>query len=261
MYDVLDADPAIRLGRSKEIRFFNQGSGRNPNWYADQFRLGSFDAPLVDVCHDYFSCRGAEIAAKSVSSDVRVVVVLRNPVLRSWSDYAHRWQQGRLSGPLLESIDRNPGIIRDSLYSGDARRWLEALGPERCTFMPYELIAEDPGMFVADLYEALSLKVPPTLPAVVFSRSNAARTSRNPTLLRAARAVGGRLQDHGLHEWTHRVKRHSLTARIFYSSRSSHLVLGDSDRAWLKHQFAEDVRALSEVIGEMPARYWPELVQ
>lgn len=258
---MLEADPSIRLGRSKEIRFLNDRAGRSTEWYAKQFRPGAPDSPLVDVCHDYFSYRGAEVTAQSIADDVRVVVLLRNPVLRSWSDYRHRRQQGRLAGPLIESVERNPGIIRDSLYSEDARRWLEALGPDRCAFMPYELIAEDPSSFVAAMYEALSLPLPPTLPSVVFSRSNAAQTSRSPTLLRAARVVGGMLQNHGFHEWTHRAKRHSLIARVFYSSRAPDLVLSDAERDWLERQFVEDVRALSEVIGEMPAGYWPELTR
>jgi hypothetical protein len=99
---------------------------------------------------DYFaSKRALELISKSIP-DIRIIVILREPVDRSISDYRFYVRNGRESRPLLKAIEdelaRAPGhfggYINNSRYCDHVKAWRQTLGQDRVLVVKTQELAE-----------------------------------------------------------------------------------------------------------------------
>ena len=116
----LDAHPDIAMSRTKELNFFN-GPGVAPHddagswwvtgqwhrgleWYSAQFDA---DAPVrgeSSPAHTAPSCPEVAGRMASVVPDVRLVHLVRDPVERAVSEYAHHVRDGTERRPITEAL-------------------------------------------------------------------------------------------------------------------------------------------------------------
>ncbi|MFK7919134.1 MAG: sulfotransferase domain-containing protein [Ilumatobacter sp.] len=260
-YDMLWADPDLRVGTSKEIRFLSTPEHRSVDWYVKQFRKSPPDGPLVDVCHDYFEHPEAPSRALTVTNEVAAVIVLRDPVTRTRSDFLNRQRNGRYRTDIsyLEALRTDETLLGCSRYAADARRWRDTLGAHRCRFQPFELMKADPHEGLLQMYEHLGLAPPEQIPMTATAASNAAQRHRNVRVARVGRAVGANLQRVGLHRVTHAVKRNRVVQRALYAdaATSQRTAVADDEAAddYVRTALTDDVDELCDV-SQFDFRSW-----
>lgn len=169
VHTYLDAHPEVCMSRPKELNFFT-GSPVAPHddpstwwrtgqwhrgveWYAAQFDPDA--AVRGESSPGYTSPNAPEVAARmaSVVPDARLVYLVREPVDRAVSQYAHHVRDGAEPRPLAEAL-LDPG----SQYLARSR-YLERLEPFLARFdraqihvVVAERLAADSGREMAAIY-------------------------------------------------------------------------------------------------------------
>jgi len=224
MYRTLDAHPAIlKAVLHKGVHYFDTGYGHSLGWYQGHFplraraalaRRATGDVPLTFESSPYYMFH--PLAAERISHDlpeVKLLVLVRDPVERAYSAHAHELARGyetepferaleledeRLAGE-AERIVSQPGYLSYShqhhayltrgLYADQLERLGHFVGRDRVHVVDSGRFFTDPEPVYDGVLEFLGLR---RHGYPVFERHNARPRSDMPTALRA------RLSEHFL---------------------------------------------------------------
>jgi hypothetical protein len=133
-YDILRAHPDLFLPDVKEIHFFNRftSTGRKTDnfrrrglgWYERHFDAPPGNMAVGEATPMYLCDPDAPGRIHQTLPDARFIVLLRDPVARTWSHY----RMARAKGHVTDDLDtlirrRDPAIIARSLYAAQLDRW------------------------------------------------------------------------------------------------------------------------------------------
>ena len=204
LYNYVLEHPAVQplfpaRQRIKGVHYFDTGYARGPRWYRSHFPLRAFGRHLArpwlrpastgEASPYYlFHPLAAERLAMQLP-DVRLIVILRDPVERAYSHYKERVRNGgetlmfaealaaepdRLSGE-AERIMREPGYLsaehENHSYVAQGRyldmlpRWFEIFGRDRFLIAASEDFYADPDRVANEVWSFLGLP-----PATLTSR-------------------------------------------------------------------------------------------
>ena len=206
-----------RTQRHKSPHYFDINYWRGPDWYRSHFpteRSRRRQVPdgraVVGEASPYYMFHPAvcERVAHDVP-DVRVIVMLRDPVSRAYSNYWDRRASGhetistfeeaieaepqRLAGvdqrrlltdPRYYSVDHdNHSYLARGRYLEHLAPWLERLPPEQLLIMRAESMFDDPAAMFADVQSFLGLSVHEAMPLRPYNQR------RHPPIAAATRAM------------------------------------------------------------------------
>ena len=157
----LDKHPGIAMATGKELNFFfgpdrppaeppeqwwRSGQWhRGPEWYAEQFDPSS--AVRGETSPGYTNPGHPEVAARmqSLLPDARLVYLVRDPVERAVSQWAHHVRDGTERRALDEALlDPRSQYLERSRYLLRAMPFLESFRPEQLLFVVQERLLADP---------------------------------------------------------------------------------------------------------------------
>lgn len=192
---MLQQHSALFIPEQKEIHYFNiealgKSWNKNPNffmgldWYHAHFALSKENQLLGDMSPSYLSSETAPTQIKEYNPNAKIIVLMRNPTDRAYSDYLYRKQKGWL--PLDCTFDKAckifPDILRHSEYGRDIVRYME-LFPEGNILMLFDDdIAASPASVVARVHAFLNVEN--IQPMNLFQRMNVTRMPAYPRLIR-----------------------------------------------------------------------------
>ncbi len=156
--------PRIRPPVKKEIHYFDDQYGLGLDWYRSHFPpVRLFEGLITGEASPYYLFHPlAPSRVAEVYPDMKLIVLLRNPVDRAWSHYHHNRRRGRESRSFEDALamearqlegeeDRivnEPGYRSDphrhfsytarGIYAPQIRRWLDCFPPDRFLFIPSE---------------------------------------------------------------------------------------------------------------------------
>lgn len=108
LFHYLQRHPMIEPPIRKEIHFFTVGYHKGTSWYRAHFPLrGALSGSRItgEGCPDYMFCPGAEHRIYRLLPDVRLIILLRDPVERAISHYFHERRMGREYLPIMEALE------------------------------------------------------------------------------------------------------------------------------------------------------------
>jgi hypothetical protein len=164
IYDVLTAHPDVAAASHKEIHFFDLHYRRGPRWYQGNFaavsQRGRAREPICgEATPTYIAYRQIPGLVHDLLPDVRLLVLLRNPVDRAISHYHHfvrlgyerrrfadaiAWEYEHLAGGndplLLDSPERrgDPLYLSHGAYACQLRFWFERFPREQILIVQSE---------------------------------------------------------------------------------------------------------------------------
>lgn len=190
LFRLLEEHPAVvRPTLNKGTGFFDDDFGRGMRWYRGHFplrwwarrRTGAEHPITFEISGYYlFHPLAAERLARSLPG-VKVVAMLRDPVVRAHSAHQHELARGFESEEFEQALDLEPSrlvgeeqrLIDDPTatshshrhhayvgrgrYAGQVQRYVDLLGPDRVHVIEAERFFEDPGAEFAALQEWLGL--------------------------------------------------------------------------------------------------------
>lgn len=194
--------PDVFMSAKKEINFFNnpRHPGDDHAWltYLEHFAAAGPVAWRGESTPHYFWHQvpgpfspeptghdTARFIAESLA-EVRVLVLLRDPVSRAVSAYHHNNYMGRVpEGHGLFRLPPSMGLVDLGFYSRHWAHWSEALGADRLTAFVYDDLAADPDAFLRSVLTALQLdtEVPEFWESARRSKVNRRRRAEVPATI------------------------------------------------------------------------------
>lgn len=246
--EVLRQHPRCFVPRAKDIYFFDRYYDRGLDWYARFFASAPDDVIATgELSHDYLY---SDVAAARIVRDlpgVRLIVFLRDPAERCFSEYLYLVRSGITRRPFWDAIHQFPDILDHSRYARHVRRYLDSFPADRVGVFFYEDLQADAQRFAARILEFLGLDLDE---AVDTARHPlAAARPRSVLLARLARESAQIARRHGFPGIVGRVKSSQLASALYISYQADERPrLDPADRASLLKVFSADVVALRELL-------------
>jgi hypothetical protein len=121
LHEVLASHPDVYVPtRRKEVRFFSQHYSQGIRWYEGFFPPAERAARYLaigEVSPDYFYASDCPERISSVPSVAKLILLLRNPVDRAYSQYGLRVQIGKSSESFEAFLSLRPQAIEWGYYS------------------------------------------------------------------------------------------------------------------------------------------------
>jgi hypothetical protein len=156
----------VGLPLSKESRFFDWYYDRGITWYASYFRNCPGDRPIGEFCPTYFQ-RGDVL--ERIASDIprcKIIVTLRHPVERAYSQYKMLRHAAYLGDVTFEqALILNPAIIDGSRYASHLIDWQKRFGKDRVLVCLYDDLRADEEKYLARICDFIG--VPPVRPVTL----------------------------------------------------------------------------------------------
>jgi hypothetical protein len=141
LHELLASHPDVYVPtRRKEVRFFDRYPERDLQWYAKFFpsdgEAGRYQA-IGEISPGYLYCSGCPERIASIPSITRLILMLRNPVDRLYSDYGERIRSRNFSGPFEDFLSL-ASRIQYGFYSPRIRDYLRYFGRDQILVLIFE---------------------------------------------------------------------------------------------------------------------------
>lgn len=160
VHRVLSDHPEALVYPGKEIDFFSTYYDRGYQWYENQFTVGGPVKAVGEVSTSYFADADTPLRVKKYNPDMKVVLSLRDPIERAYSNHLHEVRIGHYCGDNLafeEGLKNNPMYLDQSRYAKHLARWLAVLPRNQLHVVFQEDIRNDPAAQSRRLYQFLDL--------------------------------------------------------------------------------------------------------
>jgi hypothetical protein len=188
LHALLETHPEINMpSRRKEIRFFDAHFETGTQWYegffCDPEEQERFRA-IGEVSPQYIYCEECPRRISETLPGVRLILMLRHPVDRAYSQYGFLLQRRNFQGSFQEFLASRPKALEYGHYSRYAKRFLEYFS--RSDLLP--IVSEEAFADVPATCRQLAAFL--DVPAGGFVLDNATTTVNRSTIPRAQRVAG-----------------------------------------------------------------------
>lgn len=195
---------------------------------------------------------------RALLPDVKLLYLLRDPISRIESQYAHLLHLWQLEGePIDEAVRRYPHFLDISRYAFQIGNYLEVFPREQVLLLQFEEMRRDPGPMVRSIWDFLGVDSDVEVDGL-GEVHNERRTGGYPTRRSAAVAIA-RLRSSGLTRFVPMAARSRLRARISREAEPEEFRLAPETRAWVWEQLADDLAALEGLGAGWMVDEWRQL--
>lgn len=272
----LGQHPDIFVPRQKGLHFFtaqwlrenSSGPGDDrllqdltPTWeaYLAHYADAAGRKAIGDVSPSYFSWWPSREAIGKYLGEPRILLVLRDPVQKAFSQYTHLIRDGRESLSFWEALQAEPerkarGFgalwlhLESALYAEPTERFLEYFGRERMKVLFFEDLIRDPQATLREIFAFLGVDA-----AVPLDTTEAQNRSGAPRSKLLASAVN----DPRLRRIARRLLPTETVTRLGRKATELNTgakpVLDDRSRAFLLERTKEDRRRLAKLLDRRVA--------
>lgn len=250
LHHYLRQHPEIYVYPDKGTNFFwteAADEGRKTVQTLDEYEHLFDDAgdakAIGEISNQYMNSLTAAERIRRDLPDVRLLVSLRNPVDRAWSDYLGRIRILRENGTFDDAIQPGRPCLEWGFYFPRLKRFYDRFPREQIHVMLYDDFVADPHRELRGLFAFIG--VDPDAPIDMRTQHNAAGVPRSmalnrvllPSIVAAQRLVPRRWHGTG------------LLAKLLWTTYRRAPKLSPEMRAELRERYREDIRETAELIG------------
>ncbi len=160
VHGVLSDHPEVGVYPGKEIDYFSDYYNRGYQWYERQ--LSGVDSVRTrgEVSTSYFTDSDTPSRVFLYNPNMRVVLSLRDPIERAYSNHLNEIKLCHLTGQNLEfenGLTNNPMYLEQSYYGKHLARWLAIFPRDQILVIFQEEIRDDPFTQARNLYRFLGV--------------------------------------------------------------------------------------------------------
>jgi hypothetical protein len=204
---------------------------------------------IGEISNQYLN---SETAAERIRRDLphaRLIVSLRNPVDRAWSDYLGRVRTLRESGTFEEAIRPGRPCLEWGFYYPRLKRYYDLFPRQQIHVMLYDDFTANPQRALRELFTFLGID--PDAPIDMTTKHNAAGVPRSmlvnrvlwPAIVGMQKLVPRRFHGSG------------VLAKLLWKTYRPAPKLSAELRAQLRETYREDINATAELIGRDLSRW------
>jgi|GEM_PF-4605690 len=146
-----------------EMHFFNRSFEKGESWYREQFRRAEKDkretpyAAVGEFTPVYLFYPEVPGRIAEMMPDVRLLLVLRDPVQRIYSEFRSWCRLNNRSDDFADYLTFETAAIERGYYSRQIRRYLDHFPKEAITCLCFEQVSKDPDFLKTQLSEFLGV--------------------------------------------------------------------------------------------------------
>jgi len=256
--------PNAFVSDPKELNFFSAHYDRGHQWYEGHFAAAAGRTAVGEISPSYLPDRDAPARARTYNPDLRILLALRDPLERAYSNHLHDIRLGYYQDADLSfdsGLRNNPMYVEQSRYAKHLTTWLEHFPREQILVVFQEEIAADPLGQARLVYDFLGIDSDHVSGSVAI-RTNESYLPRSRRWERFVRDTGTFTRRVGL-GWFDRVLRKSgVIAALHRRNRSDirRIVppIGEPTRAALLQVLGPDTLRLAQILGRasLPWATW-----
>ena len=256
LFNALAGHPEVCLGSNKGLYYFDSHFDQGQQWYLDHFRAAG-DRPAVgEISHSYLSSPEAPARIAQFNPDMRLLVCLREPVDRAFSDYLDLVKNGQFDGPFPAALQRFPRLLDRGRYATHLQRYLDVFPREQIQVSLFDDLRNDPQAYADEVFDFLGVSRRQLPPADLASRMPAA-TPRSAAAAKAAKSAANWAKRVGLRRLRSRVKRSVVVRQALYRPyKDDRPVIDPALASELRLGFTEEVHRLDGLLGVAVSRQW-----
>lgn len=253
LYGVLAQCADVHLSDEKEVDFFSYYFDRGYEWYEKKLTSSEQFRHRGEISPSYFVHPAAAKRASAYNPDLKILVTLRDPVARAYSNHLHEVRKGHISGSNLvfeSALDNNPFYLEQGNYARHLSAWRDAFPDNQIVVLFQEDISKDRAASALQVTQALGL---PPIEAFIDKRNNESVRYQNAALGSALWRVGRAARRAGFGQVIEQIKATPGIRQIHSANR---IVLRDTvapitreTELRLTEYFAKDVQALEKILG------------
>jgi hypothetical protein len=221
----------------KETFFFDRHFVRGWDWYEGCF-AGAAKPLRGEIGASYFSNEQALRRIKEGLPRVKILMSLREPVERAYSQFKHHHRKGRVGQEFWEATEMQPDILEAGRYATWGPRWMEVAGDTGWHLILQDDVESQPDAVWLALCTFLQI-TPIPLPATGRSRVYEGGAPRSRHLAFLLSSAAHLAQGLGLHHFVDYARRSPL--RAVMAGGSPLPELREKDREELKRYYRNDV--------------------
>jgi hypothetical protein len=144
-----------------EPHYFSREFDRGDQWYRAWFEDSHADQLVGEKSADYLADPQVAERIARLLPDAQIVVQLRNPIDRAYSDYCMLFRRGTVNGEIQKFLgsenNPQPRFLNDGLYNRHLRRFLDYFPATNVKIVLYEDIRTMPDEVVRNVNAFLGL--------------------------------------------------------------------------------------------------------
>lgn len=262
IYACLHEHPEVYIPQ-KDIHFFSRERNwkNGTSWYQSIFSTCPNAHKTGEYSTSYLYDAQSPKRIFDLCSNTKLIVCLRNPVDRAYSNYINDIKAGRISKDVsfLRASKEHPEYLEQGLYAQQIVRYLEYFPKDRLLIMCYEDIKENPLGFIQEIYEFIGVSKDYN-PAMLRKKINAGQVPKFLFIEKAIRTVSNTLKNLGLGRIVWLVKKLELATRLRKMNAVSQKKekprgVEPGEREILYSHFQADIQRLEEITGKSFKRW------
>ena len=181
----------------KEIRFFDRYYARGLGWYKTFF-CSSEEArkyrAIGEISPEYYECSECPERIFTSLPDVKLIIMLRHPISRAYSQYGFNVQRRNYRGSFEDFLATRPSALEKGYYSRYLKQYLRSFDRTRILPLLFEDVFTDLSQTQTTLANFLGIAAGRFPPAMAHEKVNASTVPTHRSLYGFVVKTGRRLR-------------------------------------------------------------------
>ena len=255
LFNALSIHPDVWLASNKGLYFFDTHFDRGLDWYREQFE-GAEGRAVGEFSHSYLSSPEAPARIAAYSPSMRLLVCLREPVDRAFSDYLDLVKNNGYAGTFSQAIEDHPRLLDRGRYATHLSRYLEHFPSSQIHVGLFDDLKTGAQEYADEVYDFLGIDRV-TLGARDLRERMPAGRPRNGTMVSLAKRASKAAASVGMRRWRSKIKRSTMVRSALYKQyRDDKPQVDPALAVELRRGFADEVTRLDALLGRSVSQQW-----
>ena len=158
LYECLQEHPEIYVPDLKEVNYFSRRYEQGIDWYLSFFDNVQSETAIGELSPSYFTSEAAPSRIYELNPNVRLIVMLRHPIQRAYSQYCMELRYNTVSDNIEQEFNLDSNIVRESLYYQQIGKFRRLFPATNFKFIIFDDIKKNPQGVLQDLYHFLGVE-------------------------------------------------------------------------------------------------------
>lgn len=257
IFKLLCWHPQIYMYPGKDIGFFTREFAKGWDWYTSNFQPEAGHKVVGEISHSCLFSDEARDRIHASLPNAKMLVCLREPVERIFSQYLDGIKNGKITGSLDEELNRTTSLIKRSCYGTYLERYLELFPRDQIYITSFDRLVSEPDEFAKEIFEFLgvdALEIPNKLKRKILP----AGQPRVRSIAMAAKKLAKLARSIGLVDLQGKAKMSPTVRNLLYRpfTDDSRPTIPPEIKTRLRGLMADEIRRLDAVAGTGFCQLW-----
>lgn len=263
IYECLKEHPEVFVSDEKELHFFTTAYDRGVTWYAEQFRDRGNRKVIGEISPEYLYKPEAPVRIKETIPNVRMIVSLRNPIDRAYSQFGWEVLRKKHSYTFEEALKKSPDYVEKGFYDEQINRFYRLFPRDQILILFYEDLVRAPLVTIEKIYRFIGVDST-YIPKILHIKKNRGMTKSDSVLFKMLFPVSTLMRSKKLLKYdtlvrvVRKIRQQKLTEKVLESvfGRFGSVHVNEHVRDELSSIYNQHNLALSLLVGRDVNEIW-----